>query len=92
MQLYNDHLEESKKLLEEKAKQILLDKEDLTFDKSMLAPVKQKLNNVILSTYLVDFANERLSTFKNLANNETLSVRYKHELLCFLQDLVRRNL
>lgn len=92
MEFYTEHLAESKKLLEIRAKEIFLDKEDLQFDKSMFAPVKQKSNNVILSDYLLELANERLSSFKNLSNDEILSSKYKEELVSYLRTLLRSKL
>jgi hypothetical protein len=92
MELYNLHFEETKKLIEEESNKLFLDEEDLNADKSMFAPLKQKAQNVILSTYITEMANERLTQFNNLSNNEELKNKYKDELIIFLRKNLRRNI
>ncbi|MFM1999176.1 MAG: hypothetical protein RL204_1123 [Bacteroidota bacterium] len=92
MELFEQHLSESKILLERKAQEILLTKADYEGSKIMFAPLKKVLNNVIISDHLLDLANDRVASFRNLSNNSEEGARYKDEVCAFLRRLVRNKL
>lgn len=86
------HLEESKQLIRDLADKILLNEEDLDIDNRMFAALRQKTENIILSDYLLEKANERLENFELLINDESEIEKYRNDLISFIQDLLREKL
>lgn len=90
--MIEEHLEESKQLIRDLADKILLNEEDLETDKRMFAALRQKTENIILSDYLIEKANERLENLEVFVNDESVIEKYKNDLVSFIQDLLRKKL
>lgn len=90
-ELFTSHMNETKKVLLEKANGILLNDDDLELDKKVFAPLSQKMNNMVLMSYLQEYANGRLEDFGNLCNNESLVDKYRTELVEILRDIIRKD-
>lgn len=86
------HLEESKTLINELADKVLLNKTDQEADNRMFAPLFKKTENIILSEYLTDLANERIDDFKIYTTDKDIIAEYKNELIIFLQKTLRERL
>lgn len=89
MSLYNQHLEETKSLIKENAKNILLDKDDLELDFRMFGSLQQKAEDSILTEHITDFANKRIDNFETLISDDNLSEKYKNEIVLFLHEIYR---
>lgn len=90
--MVQEHLAESKKKIVEFADKLLLNKDDLEVDNRMFAPLLKKLENVTLSEYLIDLANERIENLEVLVSDKEVIKNYKKELILFLQNTVRERL
>lgn len=86
------HMLESKKKLTELADAVLLNSHDLELDTRFFAPLHQKMENFVLTDYLIELANERIEDLKVFINDETRIEVYKNQLIDFLRDLVRERL
>jgi hypothetical protein len=90
--MIENHLEESKKILIELADRILLNDKDLEIDNRMFAAVRQKAENIILSDYLLEKANERLENLEVFINDDSEIEMYRSKLITFIQNLLREKL
>jgi hypothetical protein len=69
-----------------------LNEEDLEIDNRMFAALRQKTENIILSEYLIEKANERLENLEIFINDESVIEKYKNDIISFIQDLLREKL
>ncbi|WP_010520317.1 hypothetical protein [Aquimarina agarivorans] len=90
--MIEQHLEESKQQISDLADKILLNDEDLEIDNRMFAALRQKTENIILSDYLIEKANERLENLKVFISDESEVEKYKNDLISFIQELLREKL
>lgn len=90
--MIEEHFIESKRQLVELADKILLDKGDLDIDTRMFAPLHQKIENIVLSDYLIDLANERIENLEVFINDESKINEYKDRLIIYLRELVKERL
>lgn len=90
--MIEEHLEESKQLIRDLADRILLNKEDLEIDNRMFAALRQKTENIILSDYLIEKANERLENLEIFISEESEIAKYKDDLIFFIRSLLREKL
>jgi hypothetical protein len=90
--MIEQHFDESKKQLIELADKIMLDDGDLEIDNRRFAPIYQKIENLTLSHYLIDLANERIENLEIFINDESEINDYRERLIHFLRDLVRERL
>ncbi|HEY9082293.1 MAG TPA: hypothetical protein VIN73_03100 [Vicingaceae bacterium] len=90
--MIEQHLEESKQQISDLADKILLNDEDLEIDNRMFASLRQKTENIILSDYLIEKANERLENLEVFISDESEVEKYKNDLISFIQDLLREKL
>ena len=90
--MVEQHLNESKRMIAELAEKILLNKDDLEASNRMFGALKQKNENLQLTDYLIDLANERIENLKAyISTKEDIEV-YKNTLIAFLQDVVRKKM
>ena len=68
--MIEEHLIESKRQIEELANQLMLNGQDLENDKWMFAHIKQKIENTILSEYLIDLTNKRIEDLEILFSDK----------------------
>lgn len=86
MGLYEDHLQESIRRLNEIADEVLIkEPENRMWDK-----LRRMAENSVLSTYLMEYADERIKSFSAVCPDESAQEKYKEELIIFLRGLIKR--
>lgn len=90
MDFYDTHIEESKSLILARAEKVLMNEGDL--ENKMFAKIQQKVENLILSDYLIELANERIENFKISITTQDIIDKYKEDLRLFLVQTLKQRL
>lgn len=82
--LFEEHLKETKKELNEIAERVMLKKDEAA--NHIFGLLLRKVENVGLSTYLMDHANKRIEAFYLICTDEEWRKKYEEELIVLIQN------